>query len=104
MQESFTLPDVIAVALSQLLSESSDCCAFAAEETRSGFCFAAILDGELRWLATREEIGKLEFMERSRVIPWGALPLSQQMMFGFAIAAWMTNLAQDHGLQSVITE
>jgi hypothetical protein len=43
-------------------------------------------------------------MERSRVIPWGALPLSQQMMFGFAIAAWMTNLAQDHGLQSVITE
>ena len=104
MQESFMLPDVIAVALSQMLSQSSDCCAFAAQETTSGFCFAAIVDGDLRWIATREEIGKLEFMERSRVIPWGALPLSQQMMFGFAIAAWMKHLARDHGLPCVITE
>jgi hypothetical protein len=104
MQESFALPDDMAVALSQMLSKSSDCSAFVAMEMGDGYFFSAIVNGDLRWIETLGEIGKSEFMERSRVIPWGALTLSQQMMFGFAIAAWMKHLAQDHGLQSVITE
>lgn len=104
MRSSFALPDAMAVALSQMLSKSSDCSAFVAMEMGDGYFFSAIVDGDLRWIETLDEIGKGEFMERSRVIPWSALPLSQQVMFGFALAAWMKNRSLDHGIGTVITE
>jgi hypothetical protein len=100
----FVLPDALIVALSQRLSKSTDCTAFVGLCDGDAYYFAGVIDGILRWQATEHEIDEDEFIERSRVIPWSVLPLSQQVMFGFAIAAWMQNQAKRHGIWSVVSD
>jgi hypothetical protein len=95
MNASFSLPDAMAVGLSKLLSKSKECAAFVAMADKGRVYYAGIIDGELRWYESSEEdVSKDEFMARSWVIPWSALPLCQQTMIAFSIKGWMDNQAR----------
>lgn len=102
MKPSFALPDPMAVGLSKLVAKSDECVGFVAmkpDDVNKVF-YAGISDGNLRWYESEnEDVDKDEFMERSWVIPWGALPLSQQVMMAFAVRAWMEGQAQSFHLK-----
>ena len=102
MKPSFALPDPMAVGLSKLVAKSDSCVGFVAmkPEDNDKVFYAGLADGDLRWYESEdEEVDKDEFMARSWVIPWGALPLSQQVMMAFAVRAWMEGQAQSFLLQ-----
>ena len=97
MKASFALPDAMAVGLSKLIARSDACKGFVAmkPEDNPKVFYAGLSDGNLRWYeAESEEVDTEEFMARSWVIPWSALPLSQQVMMAFAVRAWMEGQAQ----------
>jgi hypothetical protein len=103
MKASFALPDAMAVGLSKLVAKSDGCMGFVAmkPEDNPKVFYAGLADGNLRWYESEdEEVDKDEFLERSWVIPWGALPLSQQVMMAFAVRAWMEGQAQAFHLKS----
>lgn len=95
----------MAVGLSRLVAKSDGCTGFVAmkNEPHSKVFYAGIADGSLRWYESEdEEVDKEQFMERSWVIPWGALPLSQQTMLAFAVWAWMSAQAESFLLKKPI--
>jgi hypothetical protein len=103
MNTSFSLPDPIAVELSKLLARSKTCAAFVAMGSKGKVYYAGILDGELRWYETGdEEVDKAEFIARSWVIPWSALPLDQQTMIAFSIHSWMRKQAASYHLKELL--
>ena len=104
MHASFSLPDAMAVGLSSLIVASQSCAAFVAMiHSKSKVFYAGVVDGELRWYESpEEEVSKEEFMARSWVIPWSALPLDQQTMIAFSIKLWMDKQAKKFHLKELL--